>query len=80
MMPTKTIEVQQTQKYLKELLALVVKGTEIILTQGNTPIARLVPIAVSPVTPRVSGLHLGAIWMGGDFDEPLPDEFWLGDE
>lgn len=79
-MPTKTIEVQQTQKYLKELLALVVKGTEIILTQDNTPIARLVPIATSLATPRVAGLHQGAIWMRDDFDEPLPDEFWLGDE
>ena len=79
-MPTKTIEVQQTQKYLKELLALVVKGTEIILTQGNTPIARLMPIATSSATPRVAGLHHGAIWMSDDFDEPLPDEFWLGDE
>lgn len=24
------------------------------------------------------GLHLGAISMSEDFDEPLPDEFWLG--
>ena len=79
-MPTKTIEVQQTQKHLKELLALVVKGTEIILTQGNTPIARLVPIATSPALPRVAGLHQDAIRMSDDFDEPLPDVFWLGDE
>ena len=42
-MPTKMVEVQQTQTYLKELLSLVVEGSEIILTQGNTPIARLVP-------------------------------------
>ncbi|HAZ50097.1 MAG TPA: toxin-antitoxin (TA) system antitoxin [Cyanobacteria bacterium UBA11369] len=28
--------------------------------------------------PRVLGLHLGAIVMSNDFDEPLPDEFWLG--
>jgi prevent-host-death family protein len=79
-MPIKTIEVRHTQKYLKELLSLVVKGTEIILTQGNTPIARLVPIATSPAAPRVAGLHPGAIWMNDDFDEPLSDEFWLGDE
>ncbi len=79
-MPTKTVEVKQTQTYLKELLSLVVKGSEIILTQGNTPIARLVPIIASPAMPRVAGLHLGAIWMSDDFDEPLPDEFWLGKE
>ena len=65
---------------LKELLSLVVKGSEIVLTQGNTPIARLVPIAASPTTSRVAGLHPGAIWMSDDFDEPLPDEFWLGKE
>lgn len=75
-MPTETVEVKQTQTYLKELLSLVLKGTEIILTQGNTPIARLVPIGASPVTPRVVGLHPGAIWMSDDFDEPLPDECW----
>ncbi len=79
-MPIKTVEVKQTQEYLKELLSLVVKGSEVILTQGNTPIARLVPITPSPITPRVAGLHQGAIWMSDDFDEPLPDEFWLGKE
>jgi antitoxin (DNA-binding transcriptional repressor) of toxin-antitoxin stability system len=79
-MPAKTVEIQQTQTYLKELLSLVVKGTEIILTQGSTPIARLVPITASPIGPRVAGLHLGAIWMSDDFDEPLPDDFWLGGE
>jgi hypothetical protein len=29
-------------------------------------------------TQRKAGLHAGAIWMSDDFDEPLPDEFWLG--
>lgn len=28
--------------------------------------------------PRILGLHAGAIQMREDFDEPLPDEFWLG--
>lgn len=78
-MPIKTIEVKQTQTYLKELLALVVKGTEIILTQGDRPIARLVPIEAS-AAPRIAGLHTGEIWISDDFDDPLPDEFWLGQE
>ncbi len=79
-MPTKTVEIQQTKMYLKELLALVVKGTEVVLTQGDTPIARLVPIAALPTTPRVAGLHLDAIWTSTDFDKPLPEEFWMGKE
>lgn len=26
-----------------------------------------------------AGLHLGAISMADDFDEPFPDSFWLGE-
>jgi hypothetical protein len=26
---------------------------------------------------RVLGLHVGAFWMSEDFNDPLPDEFWL---
>jgi antitoxin (DNA-binding transcriptional repressor) of toxin-antitoxin stability system len=79
-MPIKTIEVQQSQTYLTELLSLVTEGTEIILTQENTPIARLVPIPTSPATPRIAGLHSGAIQVSDDFDDPLPDDFWLGNK
>ena len=77
-MPVKTVEVQKSQTYLKELLSLVVKGTEVILTQGSTPIARLIPITASSTGARVAGLHTGAIWTSDDFDEPLADDFWLG--
>jgi hypothetical protein len=27
---------------------------------------------------RVPGLHRGMVWMSNDFNDPLPDEFWLG--
>jgi hypothetical protein len=30
--------------------------------------------------PRVFDLHPGAMWTSDDFDDPLPDEFWLGEE
>lgn len=29
---------------------------------------------------RVAGLHEGQIWMSDDFNDPLPDEFWLGED
>jgi antitoxin (DNA-binding transcriptional repressor) of toxin-antitoxin stability system len=75
-MLTKTVDVRETQTNLQELLSLVREGTEVILTEGTTPLARLVPIALS-TTPRVAGLHAGAIWTSEDFDEPLPEEFWM---
>jgi antitoxin (DNA-binding transcriptional repressor) of toxin-antitoxin stability system len=74
-MLTKTVDVQESQASLQELLSLVREGTEIVLTEGATPLARLVPIVVSSVQ-RVAGLHTGAIWTSEDFDEPLPEEFW----
>ena len=74
-MLTKTVDVRETQTNLQELLSLVREGTEVILREGTTTLARLVPIALS-TTPRVAGLHAGAIWTSEDFDEPLPEEFW----
>ena len=76
-MLTKTVEVSEAQ--LAELLSQVASGTEIILTEDDKPLARLVPIVLSDV-PRVAGLHSGAITTGDDFDEPLPEEFWRRDE
>ena len=73
----KTIDVQEAQAELKDLLAVVRGGTEIVLTEGTTPLARIVPIA-PPSTPRVAELHTGAIWTSDDFDEPLPEDFWTG--
>jgi antitoxin (DNA-binding transcriptional repressor) of toxin-antitoxin stability system len=76
-MKTKTVDVQEAQTHLVELLSLVTAGTEIILMEGSTPRARIVPMAGAS-TPRIAGLHPGAIWTSEDFDEPLPEEFWTG--
>jgi antitoxin (DNA-binding transcriptional repressor) of toxin-antitoxin stability system len=76
-MPTKIIDVGETQLHLTELLSLVVAGTEVILTEGSKPLARVVPTATAAM-PRVAGLHAGAIWTSEDFDAPLPDDFWVG--
>ena len=74
-----TVEVDEAQVRLRELLYLVAAGTEVILTDGETPLARLVPIAGQPRA-RVAGLHTGAIQISDDFDDPLPDDFWTGTE
>jgi hypothetical protein len=29
---------------------------------------------------RQAGLGKGTVWMSQDFDEPLPDDFWVGDQ
>ena len=72
-----TVDVQEVQTRFAELLSLVRKGTEIILAQDDEPIARWIPIE-SLAKPRIAGLNKGSIWISDDFDEPLPEEFWVG--
>jgi hypothetical protein len=38
-----------------------------------------VEVIPSPPKQRVLGLHQGMGWMSDDFNDPLPDEFWLGE-
>lgn len=73
-MSKKTVNVQEAQHQLLELLSLAQQGNEVIITEGTTLLARLVPITQSS-KPRIAGLHQGAMHMHNDFNEPLPDEF-----
>jgi len=38
------------------------------------------PLPKSTPQHRVPNLHPGACIFGDDFDDPLPDRFWLGEE
>jgi antitoxin (DNA-binding transcriptional repressor) of toxin-antitoxin stability system len=64
-MLTKQIDVKEAQVRLQELLSQMASGVEWIITDGQTLVARLVPISA-----RVAGLHTGAISASPDFDEP----------
>ena len=79
-MATKTIDINDAKNQLSELLMLAKKGTDIILAQDDIPLARLVPVGDKSSRPRIAGLHEGAFLISEDFDDPLPDSFWLGKE
>jgi len=78
-MVTKTIDIQNTQVSLEDILLLVRKGAEVIFTDASMPLARMTPLKNLPKA-RTPELHAGAIQTSEDFDEPLPDEFWMGRE
>jgi antitoxin (DNA-binding transcriptional repressor) of toxin-antitoxin stability system len=65
-MITKTIDVKDAQ--LPELLSLALAGNEVILTEDDKPVARLIPVP-SPGKTRVAGLNRGAACMSEDFDK-----------
>lgn len=72
-----TIDVHEAQTQLSQLLTLVLKGGDVVIAQDNVPLVRLVPIKPQKKR-RIAGLHKGAMRMRADFNDPLPDEFWLG--
>ena len=74
-----TVDVNEAKQQLAQLLDLARAGNEIVISQDDTPVARLIAIA-PPLTrkTRIAGLHAGAVWTSIDFDEELPDNFWMG--
>lgn len=76
-MAAETISVQDASTKLGELVRRALSGDEIIIADVTTPPVRLVPVA-SADQPRIAGLNRGEIWTSDDFDDPLPDSFWLG--
>jgi antitoxin (DNA-binding transcriptional repressor) of toxin-antitoxin stability system len=62
---------------LAELVQAARHGEEVVIESEGQPPVQLV--LVKPVRPkRVFGQYRDMIWMSPDFDDPLPDEFWLG--
>ena len=78
-MTTKQIDIYKSATPLADLLAIVKSGDEAILVEGDIPLARITPLKANKKA-RVAGLNQGAFEIIGDFDAPLPDEFWLGEE
>ena len=67
-MVLKTIDLETTPLTLEELLSELDTNTEILLTRGVAPIAKVAP-AETTVMPkeRILGLHEGQGWISDDF-------------
>jgi len=74
---TKTVNINEVQTKLPKLLSLVTAGNEVIIAEGDKPVAKIIPIP-PPLRSRTAGLNKGKIWVSEDFDEPLPEHFWTG--
>ena len=77
---TKTVSISEAQSQLQGLLALARNGDEVIIEENGEPSARLIAIRKTEQKERVLGLREGQVWTSDDFDEELPDSFWLGEE
>ena len=70
-----TITIQEAQAKLAELVHRLGPGDEIVITENDQPVARLVPTAAPPLRrPRQLGTLKGTVLhMAPDFDAPLED-------
>ena len=75
-MSTTTVDVQELSARFAEVISLAAAGSEVLIIENHIPVARLVPLTFGQA--RIPGLHAGASSTSKDFDDPLPDDFWLG--
>ncbi len=77
-----TIDLPDETIDLHELVHRALEGDEIILAEAGTPLVRPVPLMPDQTRPhrRRAGLSEGTASIADDFDAPLPDGFWLGEE
>ena len=75
-MSPKIVTVEEAEGRLRELIDLAEQGEEVVIAYEDQPKVKLVPIRPTSHK-RVFGQHRGQIRMRPDFDEPLPESFWL---
>jgi len=70
-----TVTIEHAQAHLSELIDRLTPGEEIVITRGESPVARIVAEVKPPTAPRKFGTLKGTVlYMAPDFDAPL-DEF-----
>jgi prevent-host-death family protein len=70
-----TVSIQEAQANLTELIHRLTSDEEVVITEDNRPVARLVPAAGQQQRPprRLGTLKGTVLYMAPDFDAPLED-------
>ena len=69
-----SVTVQEAQAKLSELIRNMKPGDEVVITDNDEPVARLVAAEQRSQTPRRPGTPRGTVtYMAPDFDAPLDD-------
>lgn len=69
-----TVTIEEAQSKLSELIHQLAAGEELVITENEQPVARLVPEPPVENKPRVPGTLRGTVlYMASDFDAPLDD-------
>ena len=74
-----SISLQEAKDKLPELINLVEQGEEVFIIGNNKTKIKLVSFTEKPKK-RMFGQHRDLAIMSEDFNSPLPDNFWLGND
>ena len=66
---------QQIEQLLPDQLNLLTEFLDFLQFKENKP-----STPTQPLAKRKPGLHPNVFVMSDDFNDPLPDSFWLGEE
>lgn len=72
-MATAIYNLYEAKTSLSKLVERAASGEEIIIAKAGRPLARLTAFRRQGA-PRVPGGWENQVWIGPDFDEPLPEE------
>lgn len=68
-----TVTLQEAQARLGELIAGLIAGEELVITQDDRPVAKLVKQSAAPHPPRQPGSAKGKLVVHAEDDEHLTD-------
>ena len=69
-----TVTLQEAQSKLADLVHGLVPGEELLITENDRPVARLIPtLPEPPQTPRRLGTLRGTVLSMEHFDDPLEE-------
>jgi prevent-host-death family protein len=68
------VNIHEAKTHLSRLLEEVEDGEEIVIARAGKPVATLVSYEERRPKRKGRGSLKGKIWIGDDFDDPLPDD------
>lgn len=72
------VSVHEAKTHLSRLLKQVAEGKEFIITSSGKPVAKI--SACNEMPKRIFGLLKGQISIPKDFDAPMPEEWFEGQQ
>lgn len=68
-----TVTVEDAQNRLKDLIAGIIPGEKLVITQDGEPVAELTRAPRNSWPCKAGSYSKPGFWMSPDFDEPLED-------